>query len=39
MSIEEFKMLVTFYVTSDVFSEDTKQMLLDNLYKVIHNCG
>ena len=35
MSIEEFQKLVTFYVTSDVFTEDTKQILLENLYKLI----
>ncbi len=35
MTLEEFQTLVTFYVTSDVFSEDTKQMLLENLYKLV----
>lgn len=39
MTLEEFQKLVTFYVTSDVFTEDTKQMLIENLYKLCTNCG
>lgn len=33
MTIEEFEKLMTFYTTSQIFSEETKQILIENLYK------
>lgn len=33
MTIAEFEELMTFYTTSTIFSEETKQALIENLYK------
>lgn len=36
MTIEEFEKLMTFYTTSKIFSEETKQILIENLYKQVN---
>lgn len=33
MTLAEFEQLMTFYTTSNIFSEGTKQALIENLYK------
>lgn len=33
MTLSEFDELMTFYTTSTIFSEQTKQALIENLYK------
>ena len=35
MTLEEFEQLMTFYTTSTIFSEETKQALIKNLYKQV----
>ena len=35
MTIAEFDQLMTFYTTSTLFTEETKQALIENLYKYV----
>lgn len=35
MTLAEFEKLMTFYTTSNIFSEETKQKLIENLYTLV----